>query len=119
VSEQSAPSTGGRVAAIVLLVLQAFSVLLFGGLGLFIAFISDSCGASSTCDSDRIALGMMTPLGVSVLLFVVSLVQVVLRMRADRSVWWVPIVWTVLSAGGVVLGFVVAESGVAPNGSLV
>lgn len=106
------------MVAIVFLVVQAASVLVFGGLGLFIAFISDSCGASSVCDTDRIAIGMMTPLAVAVIFFLVSLVQTIVRMRADKSVWWVPIVWTVLSAGGVVLGFAIAESGVSPNGSL-
>lgn len=118
-SEQVEPSTGGRVAAILLLVVQAASVLVFGGFGLFIAFISDSCGASSTCDTDRIALGMMTPLAVALLFFIASLVQTIKRMREDKSVWWVPIVWTVLSVSGIVLGFVIAESGVAPNGTLV
>ncbi|MCX6397623.1 MAG: hypothetical protein NTV23_14140 [Propionibacteriales bacterium] len=118
-SEQSEPSTAGRTVAILLLVLQAASVLVFGGFGLFIAFVSDSCGASSTCDTNLIAIGMMTPLAVALLFFVVSLVQTIKRIRAGRSVWWVPIVWTIVSASGIVLGFVVAASGVAPNGSLV
>ncbi|WP_209722585.1 hypothetical protein [Marmoricola sp. OAE513] len=119
------PSTGPRVnkhgivIPIILLVLQVGSVLVFGAFGLFIAFISDSCGASSTCDTDRIALGMMTPLGVAVLFFLISLVHSIKRMRADESAWWVPIVWTTLSASGIVIGFIVAASGVAANGSLV
>ena len=110
VSAGNEPSTTGRVVAI---------VLLFGGVGLFIAFVSDSCGSSSTCDTDRIAIGMMIPLGVSVLFFVISLVQVIRRVRADKSAWWVPILWTVLSASGIIIGFAVAASGVAPNHSLV
>lgn len=118
-SEQNEPSTAGRVVAILLLVLQAGSVLVFGALGLFIAFISDSCGASSVCDTDRIALGMMTPFGVAVLFFVISLVHTIKRMASGNSAWWVPILWTVLSASGVVIGFMVAASGVAPDGSLV
>lgn len=118
-SESEAPSTAGRVVAVLLLVLQAASVLVFGGIGLFIAFVSDSCGASSVCDTDRIAIGMMTPLGVAVAFFLISLVQTIARIRAGRSAWWVPILWTVLSASGVVIGFMIAASGVAPNGSLV
>ena len=117
-SDQAAPSTGGRVVAILFLVGQAVSVLVFGGFGLFIAFVSDSCGSSSTCDTGRIALGMMTPLAVALLLFIVSLVQTIKRMRDGKSAWWVPILWTVLSASGVVLGFVIAASGVSSNGSL-
>lgn len=119
VSDQNQSSSGGRAATIVLLVLQAGSVLVFGGFGLFIAFISDSCGSSSTCDTNRIALGMMTPLAVSVVLFVVSLVHAIARMRGGRSAWWVPILWTFLSAFGIVIGFMVAASGVSSNGSLV
>lgn len=117
--QQSEPSTGGRVIAILGLVVQAGSVLVFGGFGLFIAFVSDSCGASSECNEDLIAAGMMTPLVVSVVIFVVSLVMTIKRFADGRSVWWVPIVWTVVSMGGIVLGFVVATAGVAPNGELV
>jgi Family of unknown function (DUF6264) len=113
------PRPTDRALTIVFLVLQAVSVLVFGGMGLFIAFISDSCGSSSTCDDGRIAAGMMTPLGVSVLLFVVALIHAITRMRAHRSSWWVPVLWTLLSVGGVVLGFFVAASGVAPDHSLV
>lgn len=117
-SENNEPSSGGRAVAILFLILQAVSVVVFGGLGLFVAFVSDSCGSSSTCDEGRIAAGMMTPLAVALLFFVISLVQTIRRMRAGKSVWWVPIVWTLLSASGVVLGFLVAISGVADNGSL-
>lgn len=106
------------MAAILLLVVQAASVLVFGAFGLFIAFVSDSCGASSVCNTDRIAIGMMTPFGVAVVFFVISLVQAIIRMRAGKSAWWVPIVWTVLSASGIVIGFMIAASGVAPDGSL-
>jgi hypothetical protein len=117
-SDQNEPSTTGRVVAFVLLFAQAFSVLLFGGVGLFIAFVSDSCGSSSTCDDGRIAVGMMIPLGISALFFLISLIQVIRRVRADKSAWWVPILWTALSASGIVIGFAVAASGVAPNHSL-
>ena len=99
------PSTAGRVVAILGLVVQAFAGLVFSGFGLFIAFVSDSCGASSECDTDRIALGMMTPLAVCIVLFIVSLVMTLKRMADGRSCWWVPILWTVLSFGGIILGF--------------
>jgi hypothetical protein len=119
VSVENGSSTTGRLVAFLLLFVQAFSVLLFGGVGLFIAFVSDSCGSSSTCDDGRIAAGMMIPLGVSALFFLISLVQTIRRVRANRSAWWVPLVWTFLSASGIVIGFAVAASGVAPNHSLV
>lgn len=112
------PSTAGRVVAIIGLVVQALAGLVFSGFGLFIAFVSDSCGASSECDTDRIALGMMTPMAVCILFFVISLVMTIRRIAQGRPAWWVPILWTVLSFGGIILGFVVASSGVAPNGSL-
>jgi hypothetical protein len=116
--ENNEPSTGGRVVAFFLLFLQALSVLVFGGFGLFIAFVSDSCGASSTCNYDQIGFALMIPLGVAVLCFVISLVQTIKRVRADKSAWWVPIMWTVISASGVVIGFMVAADAVAPNHSL-
>lgn len=109
---------GDRPITIVLLVLQALSVLVFGAFGLFIAFVSDSCGASARCNTDLIGAGMVTPLVVSVVLFVVSLVHSVAFMRAHKYSWWIPLLWTVLSGGGIALGFVVALSGVSSNGSL-
>jgi hypothetical protein len=110
--------TGDRAATIVLLVLQGLGIFLFGALGLFIVFVSDSCGsADTTCDGGRIAWGVMTPPLVAVVLFVVSLVWSIKRMAQSRTAWWVPVLMTVLSAGGVVLGFVIAASGVH-NGNL-
>ncbi|WP_246004987.1 DUF6264 family protein [Nocardioides marmorisolisilvae] len=111
--------TGDRAATIVLLVLQALGILVFGAFGLFIVFVSDSCGSSSTtCDDGRIAWGVMTPPLVAAGLFVISLIWSIKRMAQSRPAWWVPILMTVLSVGGVVLGFAIAASGVH-NGNLV
>jgi len=110
--------TGDRVATIVLLVLQAAGVLVFAAAGLLIVFVSDSCGAAdTTCDSGRIAWGVMTPPLVAAAFFVISLVWSIKRMAQSRLAWWVPILMTVLSVGGVVLGYVIAASGVH-NGNL-
>ena len=111
--------TGDRAATIVLLVLQAAGVLVFAAAGLFVVFVSDSCGAGdTTCDGGRIAWGVMTPPLVAAAFFVLSLIWSIKRMAQSRLAWWVPILMTVLSAGGVVLGFAIAASGVH-HGSLV
>lgn len=83
-------------------------------LGLFIAFASDSCGASSTCNEGLITLGMVTPLAVVALCFVLSLFFTIRRLQAGRMAWWVPLVFTVLSVSGLVLGFALASAGVTP-----
>ena len=92
--------------------------MVFGAFGLFIAFVSDSCGSSTTCNTNLIAVGMLTPFAVAVLFFVISLVHTIKRIRANKPAWWVPVMWTVLSFGGIGAGFVVAIAGVSKNGSL-
>ncbi|MFL6109142.1 MAG: DUF6264 family protein [Marmoricola sp.] len=105
--------SGDRAATIVLLVLQACGVLVFGAFGLFLVFVSDSCGAGdTTCDGGRIAWGVMTPPLVAATFFVVALVWAIKRMAQNRVAWWVPVLMTVLSVSGVVLGYLIAASGV-------
>jgi len=110
--------TADRAATIVLLVLQAAGVLFFGAFGLFIIFVADSRGAAeTTCDGGRIAWGTMTPPLVATAFFVASLIWSIKRLAQSRPAWWVPILMTVLSVSGVVLGYVIAASGVH-NGNL-
>ncbi len=114
-SEPQTRFVADRVASVILLIVQALVGAVLSYLGLFIAFFSDSCGASSTCNESLITLGMATPVTVAALCLVISLVWTVKRLVAGRMAWWVPVLWTALSLVGLVLGFVFASAGVTPN----
>ena len=105
------------VLTIVLLVVMIGAGFVLFFLAFFLAFASDSCGASSTCDSDRIATGMLVamilPLAVGVLAIVAAVIVLALR----RIAFWIPIVGIVLMVGAFVLGAAVATSGVQPIAS--
>jgi hypothetical protein len=102
------------VTTIVLLVLLAGLGFVLFFFSFFLAFASDSCGASSTCDSDRIATGMLVamllPIAVGVLAIVAAVIVLVLR----RIAFWIPILGIVLMIGAFVLGAAIATSGVQP-----
>lgn len=103
------------VLTIVLLVLMAGLGFVLFFFSFFLAFASDSCGASSTCDTDLIATGMIVamivPIGVGVLALVAAIVVLVLK----RIAFWIPIVGMALMVGGFVLGAAIAGSGVQSN----
>lgn len=106
--------TWDLVLTIVLLLLSFAGALVLSFLALFLlAFGSDSCVVRE-CNYDIISTGMMIglvgPWIPVVLALIVSIVLLVLR----RIAFWVPIVGAVLSLGALILGFVVAGTGVAP-----
>lgn len=106
--------TWDLVLTIVLLVLSFGGALVMSFLALFLlAFGSDSCVVRE-CNYDIMSTGMMIgfigPWIPAVLALIVSIVLLVLR----RIAFWVPIVGGVLSVGALILGFVVAGSGVSP-----
>jgi hypothetical protein len=100
------------VLTIVLLVVMIGAALLASFLSFFLAFAGDSCGASVTCDTDRIAAGMLVamigPLAVALLALIAAVVVLVLK----RIAFWIPIVGIVLLAGVFVGGVVLTASGV-------
>jgi hypothetical protein len=100
------------VLTIVLLVVMVGLALLASFLSFFLAFASDSCGASVTCDTDRIAAGMLVamigPLAVAVLALIAAVVVLVLR----RMAFWIPIVGIALVVGVFVGGAALTASGV-------
>jgi hypothetical protein len=99
------------VLTIVLLVVMIGAALLASFLSFFLAFASDSCGAV-TCDTDRIASGMLVamigPLAVALLALIAAVVVLVLK----RIAFWIPIVGIVLLAGVFVGGVALTASGV-------
>ena len=105
------------VLTIVLLVLMVGAALFASFLSFFLAFAGDSCGASVTCDTDRIATGMLIamigPLGFAVLALIAAVIVLVLR----RIAFWIPIVGIVLVIGVFVGGAAFAISGVPASTS--
>jgi glucan phosphoethanolaminetransferase (alkaline phosphatase superfamily) len=105
------------VLTIVLLVVMIGAALLASFFSFFLAFASDSCGAAVTCDTDRIATGMLIamigPLLVGLLALIAAVVVLVLR----RIAFWIPIVGIVLIVGVFVGGAAITASGV-PSATL-
>lgn len=100
------------VLTIALLVVMIGAAVLASFLSFFLAFAGDSCGASVTCDTDRIAAGMLVamigPLAVAMLALIAGAVVLVLK----RIAFWIPIVGIVLVAGVFVAGVALTASGV-------
>ena len=100
------------VLSIVLLVVLVGVALLASFLSFFLAFASDPCGASVTCDTDRMALGMLIamigPLAVGLVALIAGVVVLVLK----RIAFWIPLVGTVLIIGVFVGGAALTISGV-------
>lgn len=107
-TELNQPAPGGRGAAIVFLVVQALAAAVFAFLGIMLVFVSDSCG-TTTCNTNLIVVGMAITGLVPIGLWVVSLVHLIVRIRRQQSVWWVPLVWLVVSGlvalGGILTAF--------------
>lgn len=100
------------VLTIVLLVLMVAVALVASFLSFFLAFAGDSCGASVTCDSDRIALGMLIamigPLAVGLVALIAAIVVLVIK----RIAFWIPIVGIVLVIAVFAGGAAITASGV-------
>lgn len=100
------------VLTIVLLVVMVGLALLASFFSFFLAFAGDSCGASVTCDTDRIAAGMLVamigPLAVALLALIAAVVVLVLK----RIAFWIPILGIVLVVGVFVGGAALTASGV-------
>ncbi|MFE6254238.1 DUF6264 family protein [Agromyces sp. NPDC057865] len=100
------------VTTIVLLVLMIGAALLASFLSFFLAFAGDSCGASSVCDYDRMATGMMVamigPLLVGLLALIAAIILLVLR----RIAFWIPLLGILLIVGVFIGGFALTASGV-------
>jgi len=100
------------VLSIVLLVVLVGVALLASFLSFFLAFASDPCGASVTCDTDRMALGMLIamigPLAVGLVALIAGVVVLVLK----RIAFWIPIVGIVLVIAVFLGGAAITVSGV-------
>jgi uncharacterized BrkB/YihY/UPF0761 family membrane protein len=99
------------VFTIVLLVVMVGAALLASFFSFFLAFASDSCGAV-TCDTDRIATGMLVAMIGPLLAGLLALVAAVVVLVLKRIAFWIPIVGIVLIVGVFVGGAAITASGV-------
>jgi hypothetical protein len=103
------------VVTVVLLVLALGIAAVGSFLGLMLAFASDSCGASTTCDTNQIGLGItVAAIGVwppILIAIVLSIVFLVLRFRA----FWIPIVAILLMAGVWAAGAAMTFGAISPT----
>lgn len=102
------------ILTIFLLVLFLGWSLLCSFAGALVAFAGDSCGASSTCNSDLVGTAFMIGMfGPAVLAVIVLLFAIVWMVRRHIS-FWIPLAGAVLVAGVVALAYVIASSAVTP-----
>jgi hypothetical protein len=104
------------VLTIVLLALTAALGAAVSVMGLFLVMASDSCGASSECDSNLIGLGVLFAVVAPWLCWIPALVVVIVRQVKHRLTWWVPVLAGVAYVPVVVGAFLVVNAGVRPIG---
>ena len=101
------------VLTIVLLVLMIGVALVASFFSFFLAFASDSCGASAVCDYDRIGLGMLVAMIGPLLVGLIALIAAVIVLVLKRIAFWIPIAGIVL-IGAIFVGAVaLTASGVS------
>ena len=105
-------STVERGATILLMIVLAVLVPVGGLMGLLTSMASDPCGSSTSCDTGQIAVGVVISAVSVAVAFVVALVWVVIRWRARRTTWWVPLVALAVGAAFWALGAVVTFTAV-------
>ncbi len=99
---------------IVLLVVYLVVTAMGSFLGFFLAFASDSCGASSVCDYDRMGTGMTIAVyGVWAPVLIVLILSIVL-LALRRLAFWVPLVGILLTIALVVTGGVLVFGAASP-----
>lgn len=106
--------TWDLVLTIVLLVLYLVVTGIASAMSVFLAFASDSCGASSVCDTGLMGTGMVVAMvGVWVPVIVVLVVAIVLLVTR-RLAFWVPVVGILLTIGIAFIGFALVFGAVKP-----
>ncbi|WP_438853596.1 hypothetical protein [Agromyces sp. M3QZ16-3] len=102
------------VLTIVLLVLMAGLAFVLLFFSFFLAFASDSCGASSACDYDRMGTGMLLAMILPIVVAAIALIAAVVVLVLKRIAFWIPIAGMVLMVGAFALGAALTASGVQP-----
>ena len=103
------------VVTIVGLVITGLLALAASVLGLMLVMASDSCGASSDCDTNLIGLGVLLAVVAPWLCWIPALVLTIVRQVRRRVTWWVPIVGGLAYVPLVVVALLVIDAGVTPT----
>ncbi|RIX30143.1 hypothetical protein [Amnibacterium setariae] len=101
--------TWDLVLAIVLAVLLLAAAAVLGFAGAFLVMASDSCGASVTCSTGRLTVGVLVAMIGPAVVAVATIVALVVRIVRARLAFWAPLVGLVVAvlvwAGGAALVF--------------
>lgn len=104
--------TWDLVLTVVLLIAMAAVAVVAAFGGVFLVFVTDSCGSVGRCNDAAVTSGVLTgavgPLVVALIAAVVAVVRLVRR----RMAFWVPVVGLVLIVAVLVLGYLLTASGV-------
>jgi hypothetical protein len=98
------------------LVVTGLLALVASVLGLMLVMASDSCGASSDCNTDLIGVGVLLAVVAPWLCWIPALVLTIVRQVRRRTTWWVPIAAALAYLPLVVVAFVVINAGIEPTG---
>lgn len=85
-----------RVATIALLVVSGLVAAGMAFAGLFLVFITDSCGSSSTCDTDSFATWWIVAMAAPLVGFAVTLIVSIVRLARKRKAFWIPLAGTAI-----------------------
>ncbi len=104
--------TWDLVLSIVLLVLALGLGLLLFTIAPFLVMASDSCGASTVCDSGQIGAGFLVAWFGPAVVIVIGIVTTIILLILRRLAFWVPLTAALLAIGVFALGAVIVVGGV-------
>ena len=119
-SPYAAPVTATRrprrtwdlVVSILLLVLALGVGLVLFTIAPFLVMASDSCGASTVCDTGQIGSGFLLAWIGPAVVIVIGIVATIILLIVRRLAFWVPLVASLLAIGVFALGAAIVIGGV-------
>ena len=100
------------VLSVVFALLAAALAIILGILGITLAFMGDSCGASAVCDYTQLSAGILLAMMLPAVITVVFIVWMIVRLVRRKRAFWVPLVGAVAAVIGWGIGYLVATSAV-------
>jgi hypothetical protein len=106
-------SRGGVIATVILCVVLGLYAILLGMVGLFIGFVSDSCGERGPCNDFQLEAAVLIGIfGPAVIAIVAMVIAIVRGVRHRALNWIIPIVGgvaaTIVFYGAAILGYAAA-----------
>ena len=100
------------VLSVVFAVLGSGRAVVLGVIGALLAFVSDSCGASTACDYSQLSAGILIAILLPSVVTVIFIVWMIVRLVRRKRAFWVPLVGAVAAVIGWGIGYLVATSAV-------